>query len=265
MRRRRQRTDELRRQVDAVPFWFHSIDLGGGVVTPGVKSPEHLAAELDRLRLPSVQNQTVLDIGAWDGYFSFEAERRGARRVVALDHYVWSLDFRERDRHAGPLPMERECFRSSDAVWRPDALPGKRGFDVAREALGSSVEPVVADFATMDVSELGTFDVVLFLGVLYHLWDPLGALVRLREVTSGVAVVETEAIAVGGLGGRALAEFYPRNELGGDASNWWAPTMEALQGWCETAGFARVEPQVDVPSPEPGEVTHYRAVVHAHP
>ena len=67
--------------------WYHTIDLGGGVVTRGIDdSPFRLA----RLDLPqSLAGLTVLDIGAWDGFFSFEAERRGAARVVAADYFSW--------------------------------------------------------------------------------------------------------------------------------------------------------------------------------
>ena len=62
------------------------------MVTPGRKSAESLARELEMLRLPDLRGRSVLDVGAYDGYFSFAAERLGAARVVALDHYVWSVD-----------------------------------------------------------------------------------------------------------------------------------------------------------------------------
>src|SRR5262249_48378881 len=71
--------------------WFHSIDLGGGVVTPGQKAPiqheREAAAFFDRVELSGC---SVLDIGAWNGFFSFEAKRRGARRVLAADSYWWT-------------------------------------------------------------------------------------------------------------------------------------------------------------------------------
>ena len=78
--------------ADGVGFWWHSIDLGHGVVTPGAKSPEQLAHELQAIALPDLRGRTVLDIGGWDGFFAFEAERRGAARVAVLDHYMWALD-----------------------------------------------------------------------------------------------------------------------------------------------------------------------------
>ena len=66
--------------------WFHTIDLGNGVVTPG---DDNSPVKLKRLAFPpDLSGKTFLDIGAWDGFFSFEAERRGAARVLATDSYV---------------------------------------------------------------------------------------------------------------------------------------------------------------------------------
>src|SRR5205823_2308884 len=78
-----------RRLVEEVQAWHHSIDLGDGVITPGGKTPAHHHYDLERLRLPDLKDKSVLDVGAWDGYYTFMAEGAGARRVVALDHYAW--------------------------------------------------------------------------------------------------------------------------------------------------------------------------------
>ncbi len=78
--------------LDSVPVWWHSIDLGQGVVTNGHATPEILAGELDALRLPNLRGRTVLDINTWDGFYAFEAECRGAVSVTALDLFVWSID-----------------------------------------------------------------------------------------------------------------------------------------------------------------------------
>ena len=83
---------ELEREARTVAHWHHSIDLGEGVITDGEVSAGALEMMLQRLQLPDLSGKTVLDIGAYDGFFSFEAERRAAACVVALDHYVWSLD-----------------------------------------------------------------------------------------------------------------------------------------------------------------------------
>lgn len=255
--------------VDSVAFWWHSIDLGGGVVTPGSKTTDMLRDEVDALQLPDLGGKTVLDVGSWDGFFAFEAERRGAARVVALDHFVWSLDL-ERQQAYWHECRERgvttERYEDVPGLWQPDALPGRRGFDVAHTTLGSSVEAVVADFMTTDLDRLGTFDVVLYLGVLYHMRDPLGALERLARVTNDVAVIESQAIALPALEHRPFCEFYETNELNDDSSNWWSPNLAALTGMCRAAGFARVDVLVGPPALDPHvqDPVLYRAVVHAH-
>jgi tRNA (mo5U34)-methyltransferase len=216
-------------------FWWHSIRLPDGTVTPGGKTEELLEREWETLDLPALTGKTVLDIGAWDGWFSFRAEAEGAARAVALDHFVWSLDpaYFAREWTAGDL-LELEA---APDVWRSAELPGKRGFDQAREMLGSGVDEYIGDFMTADLDELGTFDVVLYLGVRYHMTDPFGALRRLRQVTGQLAVIETEAIVLPGLERHPLVEFYAGAELNADASTWWAPTLPALVAMCRAAGF----------------------------
>ena len=199
---------ELQTRVDALP-WYHQLDLAPGVRTPGVNNP---ALTLPRLGLPDdLSGLTVLDIGAWDGAWSFEMERRGARRVLATDSYSWG--------HGG---------------WGT-----KAAFELAREALGSHVEDRTIDLFDLSPETVGTFDVVLFLGVLYHLRDPLGALERVASVTAGWAVVETEVDLM--LLRRPAAAFYPADELNADPTNWWGLNPTAVSGALRTAGFSRVE------------------------
>ena len=233
--------------------------------------------------MPDLRGKSVLDIGAWDGYYSFAAERLGARRVLALDHYVWSLDRARAEawhaRYAG-AGEAAPPIESTDA-WQPQTLPGKRGFDTARATLGSRVEDRVGDFMAVDAAELGRFDVVLFLGVLYHMENPLAALRKLRTLTGGMAVIETHAVALPAYEHRALCEFYPNGELDGDVSNWWGPNLAALRALCLAAGFRRVEVKQGPPSKSALQEAlrrlhlfasgarqrrprHYRAIVHAY-
>lgn len=197
--------------------WYHSIDLGGGIVTRGI---DDTPLRLARLDLPaSLQGLTVLDIGAWDGFFSFECERRGAARVVAADYYSWH-----------------------GSGWG-----AKAGFELAREALGSRVEDVDVDVMDIAPGRLGTFDLVLFLGVLYHLRHPLLAIEKVAAVTSGTLILETVVDLVG-LGRPAMA-FYPGRELNADPTNWWGPNQEAVVGMLNSAGFDDV--RVVTPTPGP--------------
>ncbi|MBA2671021.1 MAG: DUF1698 domain-containing protein [Gemmatimonadetes bacterium] len=241
---------DLEQMAASVPFWFHSIDLGEGVTTPGIKSAAHLRKEVESFRLPDLKGKTVLDINAWDGFYSFEAERRGARRVVALDKMMWAMDLGEWNRYwleckaSGKAPL---AFQDTP-FWHPDTLPGKIGFDTAHQALGSRVESVVDDFMEMDISTLGQFDVVFFLGSLYHMMNPVEAMLRVSAVTNGTAIIETEAVAFPGFEDRAVCEFFPADELNGDSSNWWAPNEKALVGMCRAAGFREIRVIVGSPS-----------------
>lgn len=265
--------------VTEIP-WYHSIDLPGGT-TKGVpsKSPEILARELRNLDLPDLTGKSVLDIGAWDGYFSFACERLGAARVVSLDYHSWGID-RRNPMAKWTTPDVQNLHAYEDYWERPGVfdftgLPGRKGYDYAHRELGSSAEPVVGDFMTMDLAALGSFDVVLFLGVLYHLKHPLLGLERLRSITNDVAIIETEGVSDTG----TYAKFIPGAELNEDPTNWWVPTEEALVAMCRTAGFSKVDIKVGPPSPPkrwkrirkklrrpfapPSPPAHYRGVVQA--
>src|SRR5260221_4096433 len=179
--------DQKRELVAEVPYWFHSYDFGDGVSVQGHKSLDVLRKEWDLLKLPDLTGRTVLDINTWDGWFALQAERRGAKRVVALDWFVWSMDLAEHakdylhNKAVGTMPKPYHEM----SYFRPTELPGKIGFDTARRLNGSRVEEVVGDFATMNIDPLrNRFDVVLYLGTLYHMADPIGNLRRLYEVTA---------------------------------------------------------------------------------
>jgi tRNA (mo5U34)-methyltransferase len=239
--------DEVRSQA-ATLRWFHSIDLGQGVITAGdAEAP--VPTEL----LPSFSGKDVLDIGAWDGYYSFLAEREGARRVVSLDHYAWGVDFAARGAYwhrcfvEGTLPDQS---LDETEFWQPD-LPGRKSFDFARSVLQSAVEPVVGDIMATDLEALGQFDVVLCLGVLYHMKEPLTLLERVRAVTREVAVIETEAIHFQDHDDEALLRFHAGGDLHTDFGNWYVPTTGALHAMCRAAGFRTVETAVGPPPATP--------------
>ena len=225
-------------------YWFHSVDLGQGVVTPGRKRLEALIDTVEWMKMPPVRGKSVLDIGTYDGWFAFHCERNGASRVVALDHFAWELDmptldrmWKEANQHGTVFEYNQDDFRDSHA------LPGKRPFDLAHRVLNSRVEPVYSDFMTMDVTTLGTFDVVLYLGVLYHMQHPLEAMRRLASVTAegGVAIIHTNAVVVPGYEDLALCELLTGSQFQNDPSNWWLVSEKAVLDMCEMARFKRAE------------------------
>jgi tRNA (mo5U34)-methyltransferase len=248
-------SQEIQAQADALT-WFHTIDLGNGVVTKGAGLTWY-GAEI----FPELTNRSVLDIGAWDGRNSFLAEQHKANRVVALDHYAWGLDFGARQRYwnecaaNGSLPDHR---RDLTDFWLPE-LPGRRPFEFARSVLDSRVEAVVADFTTMDLHDLGLFDVVFYLGVLYHMEEPLTCLKRVRSVTEHVAVIETEAVHIENHDGASLLQFHVGDSLRADYGNWFVPTIVGLRDLCIAAGFSSVETIVGPPAPPVIEPEAYRS------
>ena len=200
----------LAREVASHAGWYHRIELAPGLVTPGTHDSTAGLARLDALGLPrSCRGLRVLDVGCRDGFYAFELERRGAE-VVGLDY----------------------------------ADPEVTGFSIAARALGSRVRYVVANVYDLEPAAHGRFDLVLFLGVLYHLRNPMLALDRVRGVleTGGTLFAETQLTTR-----RAQArsrepvwEFLPGGSLRGDGTNKWAPNLAGLEAVVEECLF-RVE------------------------
>jgi tRNA (mo5U34)-methyltransferase len=188
--------------------WYHSIDLGDGVRTAGV---DDTPRKLITLGMPdSLEGKRVLDVGAWDGFFSFEAERRGAASVLATDSFCWS-----------------------GKGWGT-----KDGFNLAREVLASDVKDMEIEVEELSPGTVGMFDVVLFLGVLYHLENPLSALERIYSVTGDRLILSTETDL---LWTRSPAmAYYPNDELNQDPTNWWGPNPAAIDAMLRTVGFRQV-------------------------
>jgi tRNA (mo5U34)-methyltransferase len=189
--------------------WYHQIDLGDGIVTPGVDdSPSRMAP----LELPrDLSGKSVLDIGAWDGFFSFEAERRGASRVLATDSYCWS----------------------------GEGWGTKEGFLTASRILGSRVDDLEIDVMDLAPDRIGTFDLVLFVGVLYHMRHPLLALERVASVAGDQLIFDSHTAMIKERDPMML--FYPGTELNNDPTNWWGPNPPAVEAMLRDVGFRRIE------------------------
>lgn len=202
-------TDEL-----ASVFWWHSIRLSDGRVTPGAKTIDCLNREFNLTFGPlNLTGKSVLDAGAWNGAFSVEAHRRGASRVVGLDH----------------------------ATWNNPELHGRASFEMAARLCNAPLEAVDQDLDAPQLSlrHLGKFDVVLFLGVFYHLVDPIAALRELASIANEALVLETHLEKTSSENVPSMV-FYPTNELNGDGSNWWGPNRLAVEKLLNLFGFPKV-------------------------
>jgi tRNA (mo5U34)-methyltransferase len=187
--------------------WFHSFHFPDGSSVDGIRPLRRLRSEAAHIFSEPVAGKRVLEIGAWDGFFSFEAERRGAAHVHATDHFCWS----------GP-------------GWGT-----KAGFDFAHAKLDSKVKTTDADVFDVTPERFGTYDVVLFLGVLYHLKDPFRALELLFRLTGEFAVIETQVDALHVP--EPVMRFYLGSELNNDPTNFWAPNLLCLERMLSEVGF----------------------------
>jgi tRNA (mo5U34)-methyltransferase len=154
---------------------------------------------------------SVLDVGAWDGFFSFEAERRGAADVLAVDQYVW--------RAGGP--------------------GNRAAFDLCREVLDSHVKDKIIDVPRTTKENVGEFDIVLFNGIVYHILDPIHALINMSKIAREVLTVETwiDNIEVP----RAVMNFFPAEEMPlGHPQNGWGPNSLLMHALLKRIGFETV-------------------------
>ena len=191
--------------------FFQSFDLRNGSILPGFGSLDNLTDRAEQIFAGQVAGKSVLDVGAWDGFFSFEAERYGASRVLATDHFCWS----------GP-------------GWGT-----KAGFDAMHRHYDSNVESLDIDVPDLSPERLGTFDMVLFLGVLYHLKDPYRGLEMAAAMCSEQLIIETVGAMLDEE--QPVMRFFLGAELNGDASNFWAPNRSCLRNMLLDIGFKHID------------------------
>jgi tRNA (mo5U34)-methyltransferase len=209
-------------RVHALAPWFHNIDLAGVRTAPdhflGDYPARHWRTFADALPA-DLNGCTVLDVGCNAGFFSIEMKRRGAERVVGID---------------------------SDPRYLAQAR-------LAAEVMGSEIE-----FRQMTVYEVAAlrerFDVVLFMGVLYHLRHPLLALDLLHEHVVGDLLVFQSMLRGSGETATLERDYpyenrdvfdrpdFPRlhfveHRYAGDPTNWWVPNRACAEAMLRSAGF----------------------------
>ena len=200
--------------------WYHTLELPGGVVTPGRWDTRQL---LGKLPFPAdLTGARALDIGTWDGFWAFEMERRGAAEVVAID----VDDVRRWD---WPLPAPAGGVESLLARKSKNA-----GFAVAHRALGSAVERRDLSVYELDPARAGSFDFAFLGSLLLHLRDPVGALQAVRSVVRGTLLVCDQI----SLTQTVLRPFSPAADLAVRREpHWWTPNKKALERFVASAGF----------------------------
>jgi tRNA (mo5U34)-methyltransferase len=207
--------------VDSNPGWYHILELGNGIVTPGHWD---LRTIVGALPWPDLKGKRVLDVGTFDGFYAFWMEQQGAAEIVAtdiLDHRSW--DWPPREREAGIRAMETQ------------QLPKGSGFQIAKAVLSSKAEREVISIYELSPERLGTFDVVICGDLLLHLRDPLRALDAVRSVTKGhfLSVELLEPMLTVLHPKRPVATHYP----GYGPRQWSIPNAAAHRAWLTVSGF----------------------------
>jgi tRNA (mo5U34)-methyltransferase len=216
-------TEAIARRVHELGEWFHNLDLRGVQTAPHHFLGDYPAVKWRRFAaaLPAdLRGRTVLDIGCNAGFYSIEMKRRGAERVVGIDA---DNDYLNQARFAA-------------------------------EVIGVDLE--LRELSVYDVGTLGErFDIVLFLGVLYHLRHPLLALDLIHEHVARDLLV-FQSMQRGSSEIELLEGDYPFTEVevferpgfpklhfierryAGDPTNWWAPNRACSEAMLRSAGFA---------------------------
>jgi tRNA (mo5U34)-methyltransferase len=202
----------LRREIGREDFWFHQMEIAPGVITPGWDMPAE--GKLQHFGLPErMDDLRVLDIGCAEGFFSFEAERRGAKEIVAIDPWPGSI----------------------------------RRFNICKAALNSHATAFLTNIYDLNPQRFGTFDLVMCFGVLYHLRHPLLALERVFSVCSGTLLLQSTGYE-GSDTDEPVARFFPNGVESGppnkrvhDRTVFWVPNTACVRAMLEHIGFVNVE------------------------
>lgn len=193
--------EELLQKISQIPRWFHVIELGTTVKTPGIydqKIKDWVLSSLPK----DYSGKSVLDVGAWDGYWSFEAEKRNAKEITAID--IWQLTDEVKD----------------------------KPFRTCKEILDSKVE--MHELDVVNVEKLGkNFDIIQFFGVYYHMINPFLAFQNLYYVCNELLIVEGAIIE----SKEPVCYLLDSGELNGDPTNVFLFSPSFLVEYAKRIGF----------------------------
>ncbi len=212
--------------------WYHTIDLGNGIVTPGFLDHRPQVASY---RLPdSLKGLRCLDVATFDGFWALEMEKRGAGEVVGIDvHSRADCDY--------PRNFEKE-YLGWKAPHEPFPVKGM-GFAYARRALGSRIQRKVLSVYELSPETVGTFDFVFMSDLLLHLRDPFRAIENVFRVLrpGGRAIIadaydpalDTDELRLTTRWRLVLDDY--------SGCHWWLPSPSVLQWMIHSAHFTEIE------------------------
>ncbi|MBY0224746.1 MAG: TIGR04290 family methyltransferase [Hyphomicrobium sp.] len=219
----------LQKKIEALGPWFHNINIGGVWTAPHHPLGDYPALKWQRFApkvAGLVARRSVLDIGCNGGFYSIEMKRLGASRVVGID--------------SDPVYLDQARF--------------------AARMTGADIE--FLQLSVYDVASMGErFDIVLFMGVVYHLRHPLLALDLISEHVAADRLI-FQSMLRGSADVESVADDYPikarthfdrpgyprlhfvEHRYAGDPTNWWVPNRTCCEAMLRSSGFA-IEEQVE--------------------
>jgi tRNA (mo5U34)-methyltransferase len=201
--------------------WYHKFEISPGIFSPG-KNEVNPRAALDSYQLPEdIRGKRALDIGAWDGPYSFELERRGA--------ITTALDIQD---------------------------PDRTGFNIGKKIKKSKVNYIRSSIYDIPAEYYDQFNIVLFLGVFYHLKNPLLAFQKIWRLLKKDGTIYFEGAILDYASqidafwhdktkllkvlSKLAVCYFSCNEYNQDISNWNIPTQICLKDWLRATGFCDI-------------------------
>ncbi len=195
---------EILSAVERLGPWYHSFNLADWLKIDAIHDGDSVLASLDRIGFPNdFSGKTVLDVGCNAGYYSFVAKRRGAERVLGVE-------------------LDPHCFRQAQYL---------------SNLLGIDVQFINDDAHNVDAG-LGTFDIVICTGLIYHIADPTNVLSKLSAVSTDTLLIESAFLLDPALS--SMARFIEGTYMD-DSTNWWVYGPRCLEGMVRAAGFQSAE------------------------
>lgn len=187
---------------------FHTFIFPDGEIIKGDDCTEYRYSQLSMLG-PIFTGKSTVDIGAWNGWFSYRAEQLGASRVLATDWFCWDN---------GPGPGTKYIF------------------DYVKKKLNSKVEELEIDVPDLTVERVGKFDMVMALGLFYHLPSILTSIVNLAEIARESILIES-AVDLSIPQDYACSRLYIKDAYCYDPSNFFIPNVKFYTDTLSYCGF----------------------------
>ncbi len=219
-------------------YWYHSVDLGNGIVTPG---DYDFRNSLAGFHFPEdMSGMRVLDVGSATGFFAFEFERRGAE-VVSVELpslYEWDMIHDEKEKIVNAMMYSHHAATAEEAFYRH--LDGPFQFCQANKK--TSIKRIYSSIydLTSHLEKSDTFDMVFLGDILLHLFSPFEALNVIAPYCKSKLIVATDIF--GTQSDLPVMRFMGTMSKGRDSRTWWMFNRQCVEEMLLRVGFREATP-----------------------